>query len=361
MKKSRVAVVGCVGVPASYGGFETLVEHLTIALGTEFDLHIYCSSKRYTERPRKYQGATLHYIPFSPNGVSSIVYDIASMIHAILYAEIMLVLGVSGAMFLPIVKRFSKVRILVNIDGIEWKRQKWSELARKFLRRCERYAVEHADRVIADNVRIADYVAESYGVPADSIAYGGDHAQPVPAGESLKRVYPFLRSRFAVSVCRIEPENNVHMVLESFRTNAKMPLVVVGNWESSKYGTSLLNEFSDDENIFLLDPIYDPATLNCIRGNASLYVHGHSAGGTNPSLVEAMFLGLPVFAYDVRYNRATTEDCACYFRGADSLAKLVTELGPEDSRENAAKMYEIAQRRYRWSVISAEYAALLRG
>jgi glycosyltransferase involved in cell wall biosynthesis len=113
---------------------------------------------------------------------------------------------------------------------------------------------------------------------------------------------------YACKVCRIEPENNVHVVLDAFSKLPRHTLVFIGNWNNSEYGRALREKYKDNTNMHLLDPIYDQRTLDVIRGNCFLYIHGHSAGGTNPSLVEAMYLGLPVIAFDVSYNRTTTDN-----------------------------------------------------
>ena len=134
---------------------------------------------------------------------------------------------------------------------------------------------------------------------------GGDQISRVQ-DDSLFEKYPFCREPYSVTVCRIEPENNVHVILEAFSEMLDETLVFVGNWEKSEYGRSLKEKFSVCKNILLLDPIYEPHTVNWLRSNARVYIHGHSAGGTNPSLVEAMNLSLPILAFDCVYNRATT-------------------------------------------------------
>ena len=126
--------------------------------------------------------------------------------------------------------------------------------------------------------------------------------------------FPFLSENYAFKVCRIEPENNVHLILEAFYKYPLLNIVLVGNWNNSVYGKQLKLQFESFENIYLLEPIYDQNILNQLRSNCYLYIHGHSAGGTNPSLVEAMYLELPIIAYDINYNRETTSNKALYFK-----------------------------------------------
>ena len=168
----NVAVIGTVGVPAEYGGFETLVENLVSRKHTE-DIRytVYCSAKHYGQRPASYRGARLKYLPLNANGIQSIPYDILSMLKAS-GCDVLLVLGCSGCIFLPVFRLFSKKRVVVNIDGLEHRRDKWNRLAKWFLRCSEAMAVRYADVVVADNQGIADYVLETYGKEACLIEYG---------------------------------------------------------------------------------------------------------------------------------------------------------------------------------------------
>lgn len=170
--------------------------------------------------------------------------------------------------------------------------------------------------------------------------------------------YPFSNKEYAFGVCRIEPENNIHMILEAFSQGAKLPLVMVGNWQHGKYGNDLKQKYSGGENIFLLDPIYDQTELNGLRAHCTIYLHGHSCGGTNPSLVEAMYLGLPIAAFDINFNRETTEGKALYFNSPENLREIVNSATPETLKKTGAQMREIAERRYTWSRIARLYAEL---
>lgn len=353
----KIAVVGTVGIPAKYGGFETLVDHLVKNLPGKYDLHVYCSAKIYPERETNYNRATLHYVPLNPNGIQSIPYDIFSILHSLIYANVILILGVSGCIFLPIVKFFCKKKIIVNIDGLEWRREKWNPLARKFLKYSELLAVRFADNIIADNKSIQNYLLTEYGRSSHLIAYGGDHAKAVPVGFSLSSRWPFILNDYAFTVCRIEPENNIHLILAAFRASG-IPFVLVGNWDNCDYGKTLRKEYSDTPNLFLLDPIYDQDQLDSLRSNCKLYIHGHSAGGTNPSLVEAMWLGLPIVCFDVSYNRETTENKSFYFRDVSSLVAISLRLmkNSELTVLLRSDMKDIACLRYRWKTIVEQYS-----
>lgn len=172
----RVSIIGTVGVPANYGGFESLVENI-IGYNSPADIHytVYCSAKSYPHRQSVYKNADLRYVPLDANGSQSILYDIVSLIKATKKSDVILILGVSGCCFLPIYRLFSKKRLVINIDGLEHRREKWGKYAKAFLKFSEKMAVKYADAVIADNKGIQDYVREEYGKEAELIAYGGDH------------------------------------------------------------------------------------------------------------------------------------------------------------------------------------------
>jgi len=163
---------------------------------------------------------------------------------------------------------------------------------------------------------------------------------------------------YAITVCRIEPENNTHLVLEAFSRQTELPLVAVGNWKNSEYGLGLLEKYAGFPHIHLLDPIYDSEKINALRSNAFVYVHGHSAGGTNPSLVEAMFLSLPVFAFDCVYNRYTTENQCVYWSNADELYAYISQYENAKLAGIGKNMKLIADNRYRWNTIVAKYESL---
>ena len=261
----KIAVIGTAGLPAKYGGFESLSEYLTSYLGTSYDMTVYCSSKLYQERKKEHNNAQLKYLPLNANGVQSIPYDIISICNALRYANILLILGVSGCIILPFVKLISKKKVIVNIDGLEWKRAKWGKAAKWFLKYSEKLAVKYADTVVSDNKVIQQYVKNTYNIDSALIAYGANHTQKEKLTTNVLSLYPFLKNRYAFKVCRIEPENNVHIILKAFAQHPSLNLVIVGNWQNSNYSKQLKLQFGECENIYLLDAIYNQNILNQIR------------------------------------------------------------------------------------------------
>lgn len=360
-ERRKIAIIGTVGVPAKYGGFETLAEHLIEDLGLKHDITVYCSAKKYTlkSRQKSYKNARLKFIPLEANGIQSILYDTLSIMHALFYADVLLILGVAGAWILPFVRWFTNKKIIISIDGIEWKRDKWNLLAKWYLFWAEGLAVKYSHIDISDNEAIQDYTAARYGSLSRIIEYGADHTIKTPISLETKEKYAFSNKPYAFNVCRIEPENNLHLILEAFSQTDKIPLVIVGNWNNSQYGIALKQKYFNHSNIHMLDPIYDQQKLDELRFNASLYIHGHSAGGTNPSLVEAMYMGLPIMAYGVSYNRVTTENKAIYFKSIQELITEINEMYTSKLLKIGIEMSEIAKRRYTWKNISFKYELLI--
>ncbi len=357
----KVAIIGTVGIPARYGGFETLVDQLVCHNKSE-DLQyaVYCSKKSYDEFRWVYHGAKTEYIGLNANGVQSILYDIVSLVKASRKSDAILILGVSGCGFLPIFRIFSKKKLIINIDGLEHRRYKWNKWAKRFLKFSEKQAVKYGDIIVTDNKGITDYVKDEYGRVTELIAYGGDHVlQSMTDMESVEILvkYGLTEKEYSLGICRIEPENNVHIILEAYSHMPDKQLVFIGNWDKSEYGQKLREKYSSFHNIKIQSPIYNLKDLFVLRNNCQLYLHGHSAGGTNPSLVEAMFFSKPIIAYDCIYNRESTENKAAYFLTPQDIINIVTR-NRIILEKNALNVAEIAERRDRWDTVVKQYENL---
>jgi len=181
MKKSAsakpdIAIIGIVGLPACYGGFESFAEQLVLRLQQEFEITVYCSKRAFTSHPPTFDKVRLKYLPLNANGVQSVPYDMVSILHSLSFADSLLILGVGGCPLLPLLRLFGcRKNIVVNIDGIEWRRAKWSGLAKWYLRFAEKCAVKYADAVVGDNQVIVDYVRDTYQRDCHLIEYGADH------------------------------------------------------------------------------------------------------------------------------------------------------------------------------------------
>lgn len=353
----KIAILGTVGVPANYGGFESLVENLLECNYNNIDYTVFCSSRKYNKKIQVYRKARLRYINLEANGFSSVFYDGISLFKCIgRQYDIVLLLGVSGAIFLPILKPFIRATIICNIDGIEWKRDKWDIPTKKFLKFSESIAIKYSDEIITDNKGIANYVNSEYNRDSVTIAYGASIDRN--HNNTLLKKYGLKRNEYFFKVCRIEPENNIELILDAFSQVKDQRIVIVGNWNNSRFGKKIFRKYESLSNITLLNPIYNQSDLNELRVNCKGYIHGHSAGGTNPSLVEAMGLKLSIIAFDVNYNRYTLDNNGVYF---NNLEELIDELFQFDSRDiemDREKIHETFLNHYTKEKIAEKYAQL---
>lgn len=359
--KKKIAIIGTNGLPGRYGGWDQLLNHLTNQLSNKYDIIVYTSSYNSVKGLKEYNGAKIKIIPLKANGYQSVLYDAVSMVHAGIKYDEMLILGTSGCVFLPIIKLFGK-RLILNPDGAEWKRKKWNRYIKWFLKKSEELGVKYSDIIVSDNKIIQDFIRENYFRKTELIAYGGDNARYVMLKNDTKVKYNIEKEDYAFKVCRIEPENNIDLILESF-VGLNFKLILVGNWDFSNYGKNLREKYSLNKNLLLLDPIYDQQILDELRANCGIYLHGHSVGGTNPSLVEAMNLGLYCSVFDVDYNRETTENSAVYFKNSQELREIVKNvlMKKVDTLVIREKMREIALRRYKWVDIVNQYDSVFSG
>ena len=354
----KVAIIGTNGVPSNYGGFETLVEQLLANLSEQLDITVFCSSKYCDAKLTEYKGASLEYIKIDSNGWQSIFYDSTSILKSYKTFDRLLILGSSGAIVLPFLHKYKK-KFILNFGGLDWQRNKWNRFAQYYLKFSEKIAVTYCDKIISDNQGILDYIYKEYGRKSSLIAYGGDQAVFVKNSQKNKS-YEFEGSDYCVTVARIQKDNNIELILKTFVDLKNHRIVVIGNWDKDQYGIELRAKYDQHANIYLLDAIYDIDELNYLRSNAKLYIHGHSAGGTNPALVEAMNLGLPIMAYGSGFNEYTTFGEAKYFRSTIDLDGLLNNIKTSELKDIGIRMKQLADENYSWHIISEKYNQLIR-
>jgi glycosyltransferase involved in cell wall biosynthesis len=355
----RLAIAGIRGLPNNYGGFETLAEYLVEYLAQDIDITVYCSSKDMDSKLTHYKGARLKYIPVTSHGSLGIVYDTIGLLKAVRNNDAVLFLGFGGGFLMPFLSKKSKKKITLNIGGLDWKRNKWSPFAQKVIKKAEALLINNSSKIVSDNVAIQKYIKDTYDKDSVFIAYGGDQALKQPIDEKSLADYPFLKNKYAFTVTRIQQDNNIDMILDSFVAQENIPLVIVGNWNNSEYGKLTKAKYLNKQSVILLDAIYDRTKLDILRSNCTIYIHGHSAGGTNPSLAEAMFLGLPVFAYSSGYNEHTTENKAVYFNDSVELTGILKAYETYNLKEMGNNLQEVAKRCYIWKDVAEQYRKVI--
>jgi glycosyltransferase involved in cell wall biosynthesis len=354
----KIAIIGTRGIPNNYGGFETLAEYLALYLSRDIDVTVFCSSKDLPSKIEEYLGAKLRYVPISSHGASGVLYDSISLFQAVKKFDKLLLLGFGCGFILPFFKKYHK-KFIVNIGGLDWKRSKWSSWKQRLIKYSESNLIRYAGALVADNKLIQEYIQQEYERDSVLIEYGGDHAVAQPVTEKLLQTYKFLSAPYAFNVARIQPDNNIEMILHAFICQDDLPLVMVGNWNASGYGIAMKNNYITNKSLILLDAIYDRTILDVLRGNCVLYIHGHSAGGTNPALVEAMYLGLPIYAFASGYNEETTERHAAYFKDEQELLNLILQRNQYDCKRMGLELQTVAKRRYNWKIIAQKYKDII--
>ncbi len=328
----RIALIGTRGVPARYGGFETCVEQVGLRLvKAGHDVVVYC---RITDsdapQPREYEGMELVHLPATrKKSLETLSHTALSVRHVLRHrVDAVIMFNSANAVFLPLL-RARGIPVATHVDGLEWKRSKWQGLGRRYYRMAESLAVRWSDALIADAQGIADYYAAEFDAATELIAYGA----PVVLDdrpELLAQVGVQPRG-YHLAVARFEPENHVDVIVDGYRrSGAKLPLVVVGSAPYADEHTAKIHSLGDDRVIFL-GGVWDQDLLDQLYANCVTYLHGHSVGGTNPSLLRAIGAGAATIAYDVNFNHEVVGESATYFRTAAEVTAEIEAAEADDA------------------------------
>lgn len=360
-KKLKVHIVGTHGVPAKYGGFETLADYLCQNLNKDFDLTVYCNSNKYPEKLETYFGVKLKYINIEANGFRGIFYDLFTYIISLRKADVILYLSPVGSGFMTPLKYLFGKKVIVNHGGLnEWEREKLNWIQKRWAKFNHQVAAKFADVNIADNRLYQKNLKQFFNADSIVIRYGGDHVTKIDSDDArFAERYSFVKDKYAISVSRAQLDNNIHVVLEAFELFNNFKLVVVSNWNISKYGKDLKQKYINNSNVILLDAIYDKQELDYLRGNAYVYIHSHSRCGTAPSLVEAMCLKQAIISFDVPTNHETTKGEAIFFHDSNSLKAILKNINAEKINFLKTKMYCIAVEEYSWEKIAWQYKSII--
>lgn len=251
---------------------------------------------------------------------------------------------------------FPRSVIISNMDGLEWQRSKYSRPVRWFLRRAESMAVRYSDFFVADSPLIQDYLGDKYAISSKYIAYGAREYKTYD-GSALDK-FNITAGNYCMLMARMEPENNIEMVLQGFsKTGTDKHLLVVGNTENG-FGKKMQQQFGNDKRILFAGSVFDQEVNHNLRHFSSLYFHGHSVGGTNPSLLEAMSDGALIAAHDNGFNRAVLGDDAFYFSSAEEVSELITAKA-DSGQQMIGRNKEKIREQYNWPHIVAQYATFI--
>ena len=370
----NMAIVGSRGIPSKYSGFEKFTECLSIELKRR-DIQVWVSCENGKQNsPEDYFGVKLFYFPFKPPSSSiarylyEFIYDAYSLLYASLKVDVVYMLGYSAAFFFFIPKIFGK-KLWVNPDGIEWRRSKFNPTIKFLLKLCEKLTIFWADDVIADSKEIKKYLDSSYGINSIYIPYGAIPSSKHIDWDDEKLIGNTMEINpnigYWLMVARLEPENNVHTIIKAYtNSNVDKPLLVIGNFTLPKYEESIRDIINENPNkqVILAGGIYDQEVLNILRDNCFAYIHGHSVGGTNPSLLEIMAMKTVIIAHDNEFNREVCEESALYFDNASNLKDIIENVNEniEDYIILKQKAYQRIVNMYSWETIYYKYEKLLK-
>jgi hypothetical protein len=319
--RTSVAFLGTVGIPNIYGGFESFLEKCTPKISNYAKVIVTCEKRKYNDRNPVWNGVERIFIPIPANGIFSIFHDIYAFFRVVNKSNHIIFLGVSAGIFFPLVRMIGLItnkQIIVNLDGLEWRRSKYSKSIKYFLKISDYLAQIFANKIIIDNEGLRPYILKWSKHKVFCIAYSGDD---VGIQSYVNR--DTLTTGNLLTICRIEPENNCAMLIEGFKKSGSGKYVFVGNWDKSEYGRLLRKKYKEVQGLAMLNPIYNKEKIHELRSLCEIYLHGHSVGGSNPSLIEMLFYKSNILAYDCIFNRKTAEQDADYFSNSDELSLAI--------------------------------------
>jgi len=356
----KIAFVSTRGIPNNYGGFEQFAEYISVGMAQRGHEVVVYSPKFHPYQESTYKGVRIKHI-YSPetwmgSSVGSFFYDFASLRDALKKEDFDIIYEAGYTSIIPAyiwfnVKKRKRPIFTTSMDGLENKRSKFSPMVRRFLDWEEKMAVKYSHYLIADNMGIHDYYKEKYGKESKFLAYGADIHDDFKA-EYLEE-FGLKSEEYYILIARLEPENNIVMAIEGYlhsKENGRRPLIVVGK-TNTPHGKELVEKYGNERNVEFVGGIYDFKKLDSVRHFSKAYFHGHSVGGTNPSLLEAMAAGCFIFAHDNIFNRAVLKENAFYYPSADKVTEYLNRIDTiaEGSKiQYTARNIEVIRNEYSW-------------
>ena len=351
----KIAIIGTRGIPNNYGGFEQFAEYLSVGLVNKgHEVFVY-NSHNHPYKKNIWNGVNIIHC-FDPEYLigtpGQFIYDLNCIANCRKYdVDIILQLGYTSSSIWN--RLMPKKSILVtNMDGIEWKRSKFSPKVQRFLKYAEGLAVKYSNYFISDSIGIQQYLEKEYKVESTYIPYGAE-LMNAPDSDILKKYY-LKKYNYDIIIARMEPENNIEMIIEGYLDSKKeRDLVIIGSLET-KFGQYLSNKYQD-KKIKYLGFVSGLDTLNSLRYFSNLYFHGHSVGGTNPSLLEAMASNSLICAHDNIFNKSILENDAFYFKNIEQVSALMDAKIKNKENELVNSNQVKIKNFYSWGKIVDDY------
>ena len=362
-RPKTVRILGTHGVPARYGGFETAAENVALFLVSRgWRVIVYCQVEgRGPIVEDSWRGIERVMIPVdlkSWRGTS--MFDWLSIAHACQFSDMCLTFGYNTGIF-NFRQRMKGIKNIINMDGIEWSRARWGFVMKAVLYVNERFAAAFGDHLIADHPEIEKHLrTRARPEKISTIAYGADPIVDAPVEPGL--ALGLQPHDYLTLIARPVPENSILELVRAFsRRTRNHKLVVLGRYDEKGVGYHRTVKAAASNEVIFPGPIYEPAVVKALRFHSMAYLHGHTVGGTNPSLVEAMAAGCPVIAHDNLYNKRVAGEGAVYFTNEDTADACITRILAEP--ELRARLAERSLCRYNeeftWEHVAGQYEDLL--
>lgn len=356
----KIAILGTRGVPNYYGGFEQFAEFFSVYLANKGH-EVYCyNSHNHPFQEKTFKGVHIihqHDPEYKYGTFGQFIYDYNCIIDARKRDfDIILQLGyTSNSIWFFLMPK--KAINIINMDGLEWKRSKYSWPVQQFLKVAEWLAAKSGDYLVADSIGIQSFLKKKYKKESTYIAYGA-HLFDSPNDDVLKQ-YQVEPGNYNMIMARFEPENNLDMVLEGVALNNEdqTPILVIGKHET-KYGVYLKDKFKNNSNIRFIGGVYNLEHLNNLRYYSNLYFHGHSVGGTNPSLLEAMASQALIIAHNNDFNKGVLKENAYYFSNPSEVKKILNTIKKSDNLHFIKNNYQAIANDFNWEKINGDYLQL---
>lgn len=363
----KIAFISVRGIPNNYGGFEQFAEYISVGLAARgHEVTVY-SPHYHPYKESEYRGVHIKYI-YSPElwmggSIGSFFYDYNSLKDALRNEDFDIIYEAGYTSIIPAYIRFNVKNIrrpifVTNMDGLEYKRTKFNKWVRKFVFWEEKMAVKHSHYLIADNMGIQDYYKEKYGRESKFLAYGADVHDDYD--DKVLQEYELEKSGYLLLIARMEPENNISMAIEGYIKSeeyGKRPLIVVGKTNTS-YGKFLTKQYRRYAYVRFVGGIYEFWKINSLRHFSLAYFHGHSVGGTNPSLLEAMASGCFILSHDNIFNRSVLGYNAIYYECADDIMNILNHIDAhvvEHKKRYTSNNIEVIKQDYSWEKLVDEH------
>jgi glycosyltransferase involved in cell wall biosynthesis len=355
----KIAILGTRGVPNYYGGFEQFAEFFSVYLVEKgHEVFVY-NSHNHPFQEKTFHGVNIIHQNDPEHKLGTFgqfIYDFNCIVDSRKRDfDIILQLGyTSNSIWFFLLPK--KPIIITNMDGLEWKRTKYSKLVQQFLKFAERLAAVSSDYLVSDSLGIKTFLKKQYNKESTYIAYGA-HPFTNP-DEKIISDYNVTKNNYNMIMARFEPENNLEMVLDGVALNTdKTPILVIGNHET-KYGNFLKTKYKEYEDIRFLGGIYNIDHLNNLRYFSNIYFHGHSVGGTNPSLLEAMASKAFVIAHNNHFNKAILKENGYYFSNPQEVKNILETIKKNDNLQLVQNNFDAIENEFNWDKINGEYLQL---